>query len=337
MTLRDTLHSPLLVALHSRLGWATWLYLLVAFTFSGISEMARMNADVIVAWLLSQGTVGEAWASSLLFIVTNGATAAGIWGLVTAALIVVWVVLGIYPWSPVLAAAEYLGKALRPVIGPILHDSHVLLVWTSAVAASLVRYLGNRTSTILVVIRVAAASTGCLSVRLLALSVVCVQTVVFRPMRRAGVVLLSAIGQGWALASSPLARLGRTAVSGAQQFRQVASVIVRSIRLASVSVCNSSGVLLNHMVTVVNTAAGALELILQFGRHVVRSVAGRTKQTLKMVVIPVSRAFILAFRSTSAFVWQPFSCGWWNMVLIEGSAGRTLSTTAGRLGGALAR
>ena len=213
-----------IVALNQRLTWTGWLALLSVIGLSAVCAVVWTNSDQIGAWLLSQGVVDEAATSALLTGIRNGAIGAGIAGLVWTLLIFLRAVFGIFPgifpWSPLLVAAGYVGKWLWPVISPIVHGAYAALQIIVAWGVSLTRYLGKWLSAICT----GVAAIGGLVVIALNLVLAGVIMVIFLPMYGAGALLTLTVrrtwtaayvglSQFWRLFSFPLTRVGQAMCS----------------------------------------------------------------------------------------------------------------------------
>ena len=309
MTLRDIWRSAPLAALAFRLGWAGWLALLVALTFSGICAAVWMNSDQIVVWLLSKDVVGEAKTGALPSMIRDGAAVAGIAGLVAALLIALRGV-GIYPWTPVQALAGLLGKSLRPVMIPISRAVYAASQSISAVAASLFRSMGISLSATKRSIWVAATTTGGFAAKVLALSRVCVQTVIVAPISYAAMALGLALRIGWEVVLIVLAQAGTGVLfvldrlwqlTGAVA-KQATSPLIRQIRLVLSAINNVAGRALDRTTAVLGYHWRAFSAMAHLVKSLVRHLGHGLTKILEYVVKVLRRALRYAWMA----VWVPF-------------------------------
>ena len=208
--------------MNHRLAGAGWLALLSALGFSAVCAVIWMNSDQIIAWLLAQGMVEEASTSKLPAWVNRAAFRAAFAGLLAAGLIILRAVFGIYPWSPLLAAANYLERLLRPMTRPILHRSIAGLHDITNMVAEVARFLGNRLSVIWLSVWTSASAAGHLAVIALALASHLVKMAIFAPLNRARMVLSLVIRNAWMAVSARLAQVYRWISSLVIQFGQAA-------------------------------------------------------------------------------------------------------------------
>ena len=314
MILRDAWTSEPLAASHSRLGWATWVSLLLALAFSGICAMARTNGDQIVAWLLSQGVVGESETSTLHGMVTNGAAAAGIAGLVAAPLIVLWGVFGLYPWTPVQAIAGYLWQALRPMASPIHHAVYAALQNTGLLAASLFRPVASAASVIIRSVGMSGAATFVYAAKVLTISLGCVQAGLSASIGYSANVVALALRKGWAVISIPLAhaehgllfvlvRPGGMVKAAARYSQHAVYALILTIELLVYIFVKVAVLALGWTIEVLGYQRGVASAIALFVKSVGRHL-GRGLPAILEFVVRVLR------RYARVAVWAPLSWAW---------------------------
>ena len=120
-------------------GVGNWLTLLIALMFTGICGAVWVNNEAMAVSLLSEGVVEESTAHTLPGTIRSWAMGSGIFGLVTAQLVLLRGVFGIAPWAPVQALAAQAWKAGRPGVDSL----RAFLVATIRVSASLLQAVGS--------------------------------------------------------------------------------------------------------------------------------------------------------------------------------------------------
>ena len=120
-------------------GVGSWLTLLIALMFTGICGAVWVNNEAMAVSLLSEGVVEESTAHTLPGTIRSWAMGSGIFGLVTAQLVLLRGVFGIAPWAPVQALAAQAWKAGRPGVDSL----RAFLVATIRVSASLLQAVGS--------------------------------------------------------------------------------------------------------------------------------------------------------------------------------------------------
>ena len=331
------------LALHSRLAWTGWLALSLALAFSAVCAVVWMNNDQTVAWLLSQGLVAEANTNTLPGDINQGAIGAGIAGLVATLLIVLRAVFGIFPWSPLLAAAGHVGKALRPVMGPILNEAFRVLLNISAVGASLLRYLRRAALAAFRPLQSAASTTGSLAVRLLTLLLVWVQTVIVTPVRRTGMILGLVLRMGWTAISMPFAQAGKGIKFALVQLRRTASLavrasqlafaaVIRPIELLFVTLAKAAGFALDRIRNGVIIVGGSLGRAARAGGYVFGALLGRLERATGTVLGFLSGAFFLALGLLWMAGWDPLHWVWRRLVSALAVAWLRIAAALGGMG-----
>lgn len=323
MTFRYADRGLSLATLHTRLGWAGFLALLLALAFSGICAMARMNSDQIVAWLLSQGVVGEAETSTLHDMVTKGAAAAAILGLVAAHLIVLRGVFGVYPWTQVQSVAGYLWQALRPVVIPIHNAMYAALQNTSLLAASLFRPVASAASAIIRGIGLAGAAILVYAADVLAASLGCVQAGLSASISHSSKVVALALRKGWAGISIPGAHAEQWLVFVLIRLREMVTVAAHYSRQAVSAVSRPVGLLLYIFIKVVSLGLHWIITVLVYQWRALSAMARLVqslKRHLERRVTTIMEYAVRVLRRALRYAWKavcvPLFLAWWCLAFI---------------------